>query len=91
MSTITSGTRAVSSFVQLTARRETLAARVGCPSRQEHGKILDPALLDHVLRQWDFSTRVPFEPNLVVDTDEAAPEDAAELIAATFGLTRITS
>jgi hypothetical protein len=50
-------------------------------SRQEHGKLLDPARLKEMLRLFD---PAPLHPeDLAIDTSTASPEEAAALIAAT--------
>ena len=68
-------------FVQLSAPASVLEARVGERSRQEHGKLLDPARLKEMLRLFD---PAPLHPeDLAIDTSTASPEEAAALIAAT--------
>jgi broad-specificity NMP kinase len=73
-------------FVQLTASRETLTDRVALPSRAAHGKLTDPTPLREMLDRWDFTASVPFEPNLAIDTETVAPEEAAKRIVAHYGL-----
>ena len=73
-------------FVQLSAEPETLAHRVTLPSRRQHGKLTDPEPLREMLDRWDFTAAVPFGPNLAIDTEAHAPEQAVERIVAHYRL-----
>lgn len=67
-------------FVQLHAPQTVLEERVGAGSRQEHGKLLDPVRLREMLTVHD---RGPLHPDdLVIDTSDTSPEEAAAVIAA---------
>jgi hypothetical protein len=71
-------------FVQLTAPVDVLATRVGAPSRNERGKLADPARLRVLLEQLD---PAPLHADdFVIDTTTTEPKAAAAAIAARFGL-----
>lgn len=67
-------------FVQLSAPPGTLLERVGSASRQELGKLVRPERLSELLAQLD---PAPLHANdLVLDTSELQPPDAAALVMA---------
>lgn len=70
-------------FVQLIAPAEVLEARVGAESRQQHGKLLDPARLREMLAAHDPSPL--HDDDVVIDTATTDPPDAARVIAASVG------
>jgi chloramphenicol 3-O-phosphotransferase len=74
------GAGGVAVFVRVTASLEVLETRVADESRRSHGKLLDPARLRQL-----FGDRVDPQigpTDLVIDTGECSPDDAARLVAA---------
>jgi hypothetical protein len=70
-------------FVQLSAPSEVLEARVGAPSRRDHGKLLEPARLREMLL---LHHPEPLHPDdVVIDTSTISPEEAAATIATACG------
>jgi broad-specificity NMP kinase len=72
-----SGGRVV--FVQLRAPESALRERVGAASRKAHGKLLDPERLAEMLDGVDLTPLS--HDDLVIDTSEMSPEEAAAGIA----------
>ena len=74
------GGRAV--FVQLVAPIDVLEDRVDSRSRRQHGKLVDPTLLNEMLELYD---PTPLHPgDLMIDTSVLSPNQAAQVIAATL-------
>ena len=71
------GGRAV--FVQLVAPIDVLDARVDSESRQQHGKLVDPARLTEMLDGYDPTPL--HSADLIIDTSTLTPPEAAETIA----------
>ena len=70
-------------FAQLTAPAEVLEARVASPSRVEHGKLLDAERLREMLAGFDMT---PLHgDDVIIDTSELAPPEAASTIARRLG------
>jgi chloramphenicol 3-O-phosphotransferase len=70
-------------FVQLTAPAEVLEARVASESRRRHEKLVDPTRLRVILQGHDPS---PLDSgDLVIDTSQVAPDEAARQIIASLG------
>ena len=67
-------------FVQLSAPPEVLVARVGAPSRRQHGKLLEPARLRQILQLHD--PEPLHADDVLIDTATMSPGAAAAAIAA---------
>lgn len=69
-------------FVRLLASLEAQRTRIANTDRAAFGKLRDAALLQELHPQFLACEEAMPEPDLVIDTDTAAPEEAATLIAA---------
>jgi chloramphenicol 3-O-phosphotransferase len=68
------------SFVQLLAPPEVLLQRVLAETRREHGKLTDPAILEHMLDEYDNFTAIAAPDSLTIDVAVTSPREAADRI-----------
>lgn len=71
-------------FVRLTAPLEILEERVAGESRRAHGKLIDPGRLRDVVVELDQTSLYPGD--LVIDTSQVTPDEAARIIVAELKL-----
>ncbi len=64
-------------FVHLTCDPEELLRRVSLPSRGEHQKISDPAVLEDLFKRFDLFLSIPFVDSLSFDTTRTPPQEIA--------------
>ena len=69
--------------VQLACDRTVWVERVQNDARRVRGKLTDPQA---VIDQYDLEARLPFEPQVRIDTTHAPPAEAAAQIAEHFAL-----
>lgn len=72
-------------FIELTANKEDLLARVGSESRKHHKKLTDPAILSRLTESMtQFS--IPYVKPIKINTSELDPIDSAKRIAQDLNL-----
>jgi len=67
------------SFVELTATRKDLIARVGNESRRKYKKLTDKSVLKELTKTMD-AFHIPFVKSLRINTSKLSADDSAELI-----------
>jgi hypothetical protein len=73
-------------LVKLTCGREEVLRRVADESRRAYRKLNDPGRLAELLVERDVTAPLPFGESFDLDTTDLPPRQAAERIAAHFGL-----
>ncbi len=68
------------SFVQLICSPQELQHRVTQDTRQQYGKVKDPEVLDKLLKEYDFSTPIPFVKSLTIDNTFLDSQTVAQKI-----------
>jgi len=67
------------SFVELTANREDLVARVDNESRRKYKKLTDKTVMKELTKSMDMFT-IPFVKSLKINTSKLSADESAELI-----------
>jgi shikimate kinase len=73
-------------FVRLHCDRKELERRVDNKARRSLGKIATKKLLSEIFKRFDLDSEVPFQPNIIIDTENLSPKKAAKAIAEHYAL-----
>jgi tRNA uridine 5-carbamoylmethylation protein Kti12 len=73
-------------FVQLTCQGDVWLTRIASQSRRAESKPTDPDVILRLFENKDPFARLPFEPNLTLDTTQLLPGDVASQIVEHYAL-----